>query len=201
MSKENPHISPEKYPDDLLLWRQIKNGDKAGMEGLYVRYTQQLFRLGMSIKANRSFIKDCIHDVFLNIWKYRHSLKDTDNVKLYLFKCLSHKIQKEIGKDKKRFGQESPDLYETLLYADAIGSDQAFDQVDEGKRLRLLRALESLPTRQHEVIQLLFFESQSYEETSKIMGINVQSVYTLAWKAISNLRKSLISLFVFLLWM
>lgn len=86
MDKGNTSKNPGLYSDDLLLWEQIKNGEKAGMEGLYLKYTQQLFKLGMSIKGDRSFIKDCIHEVFVNIWQYRLSLKETDNVKLYLFK-------------------------------------------------------------------------------------------------------------------
>jgi RNA polymerase sigma factor (sigma-70 family) len=155
----------------------------------------------MSIKANRSFVKDCIHEVFLNIWKYGHSLKDVDNVKLYLFKCLSHKIQKEIKREKSRFVQGAFDPYETLLYAEVMESDMGSDRLDERKRSRLADALEKLPMRQHEVIQLLFFENHSYEETSQIMGINVQSVYTMAWKAVSNLKKSFIMLCLCLLCM
>jgi DNA-directed RNA polymerase specialized sigma24 family protein len=70
--------------------------------------------------------------------------------------------------------------------------------VDEKKRSGLMAALEKLPMRQKEVIQLLFFESHSYEDTSNIMGINIQSVYTLAWKAISNLKKTILSLLLML---
>ncbi|MEX2565058.1 MAG: sigma factor-like helix-turn-helix DNA-binding protein, partial [Cyclobacteriaceae bacterium] len=49
-----------------------------------------------------------------------------------------------------------------------------------------------------EVIHLLYYENCSYEDISKIMGINVQSVYTLAWKAIANLKRrfALIGLFL-----
>lgn len=197
MFKENAQ-NTGNYPDDLLLWQQIKNGERAGMEGLYVKYTQQLFGLGMSIKGDRSFIKDCIHEVFVNIWQYRHSLNDTDNVKLYLFKCLSHKIHKEVGKDKKRYGQESIGHYEALLTVDSVEPDLTNNQIDEKKRSGLMAALEKLPMRQKEVIQLLFFENHSYEDTSKIMAINVQSVYTLAWKAISNLKKTILSLLLML---
>jgi RNA polymerase sigma factor (sigma-70 family) len=194
MAHENSNKSLVDYADDAVLWEQVKNGDKLGMEGLYVKYAHQLFRLGMSIKNDRSFIKDCIHEVFLNIWQYRHSLKDTDNVKLYLFKCLSNKIYKDVGKDKRRYGQESIDSYEASLTEDILEYEQGSNQIDEKKRLALMNAMAALPMRQKEVIQYLFFEAQSYEDTSKIMGINVQSVYTLAWKAISNLKKKLMVL-------
>ena len=50
----------------------------------------------------------------------------------------------------------------------------------------------AIPARQREVIHLLFFEGQSYEEIADIMGIHVQSVYTLAWKALTALKKRLV---------
>src|SRR5690606_12479043 len=61
---------------------------------------------------------------------------------------------------------------------------------------KLAMALGELPFRQKEVIQYLFFENFSYEETSILMGINLRSVYTLAWKAIANLKKILLSIFI-----
>ena len=199
MTHKNPHKSSKDYADDAVLWEQIKNGNKSGMEGLYIKYTQQLFNLGMSIKNDRSFIKDCIHEVFVNIWGYRSSLKHTDNVKLYLFKCLSNKVRKEISKDKRRYSQESIDDYEVSQVVNISVADIYPNQIDEKKRLALMAALEKLSARQKEVIQHLFFENQTYEEVSEIMGINVQSVYTLAWKAISNLKKRLVFLWACLM--
>jgi len=191
---DSADIVPQGHPDDAYIWQQIKNGEKAGMEGLYLKYSQQLFKFGISIKGDRNFIKDCIHEVFVNIWKYRESIPATDNVKLYLFKCLSNRIYKEIAIDKRRYSQVSIDHLEISEAGDAIDSDTAFSEIGDKKRIRLLNALENLPTRQKEVIQLLFFENETYEDTSIIMGINVQSVYNLAWKAISNLKKKILVL-------
>src|SRR5690554_1357679 len=154
MATENSYKDINNHAEDTILWQQVKNGNKAGIEGLYVKYSQHLFRLGMSIKNDRSFIKDCIHEVFVNIWGYRNSLKDTDNVKLYLFKCLSNKIHKEIGKDKRRYSQESLDYHEAT---DVFVADTHPDQIDEKKRRALMAAFEKLSARQKEVIQHLFF--------------------------------------------
>ncbi|WP_158856504.1 RNA polymerase sigma factor [Lunatibacter salilacus] len=192
MYKDRLADKPNHILDDIQVWDQIKAGERAGMEALYIKYAQELFRLGMSIKGDRSLVKDCIQEVFLNLWQYQHTVKTTDNVKLYLFKCLSNKIHKEVGKDKKRYGNLIPEMEENLAY------DQGQEQENSiEKRKRLAEVLNSLPARQHEVIQLLYFENHSYENTSAIMGINVQSVYTLAWKAIASLKKgfALISIF------
>lgn len=193
MYKETSRDNPGLAPDDAKLWIQIKEGERAGLEALYIKYTQELFRLGMSIKGDRSMVKDCIQEVFLKIWQYRHTIKATDNVKLYLFKCLSNKIHKEVGKDKKRYGHLNSEWEDKLFNEQEAEVGSSFE-----KRKNLMEALESLPARQHEVIHLLYYENHSYEDISIIMGINVQSVYTLAWKAIANLKKrfALIGLFL-----
>jgi RNA polymerase sigma factor (sigma-70 family) len=67
-------------------------------------------------------------------------------------------------------------------------------QREKALQVKLASALEKLPMRQKEVVQYLFFENFSYEEVSKMMGINLRSVYTLAWKAVSSLKKHIVSL-------
>ena len=62
-------------------------------------------------------------------------------------------------------------------------------QTTRENKLKILKSLEKLPARQKEVLHLLFDDGFSYEETAEIMGINVRSVYTLAWKGISSLKK------------
>ena len=68
----------------------------------------------MSIKQDKSLIKDCIHDVFLTVWNSRNRLGNTDNIKLYLFKCLSNRIYREVGRDKKRYSTQTLDDYEEV---------------------------------------------------------------------------------------
>lgn len=194
MYKGKPCAGPDQNTDDATYWRQIQNSDRAGMEVLYVKYTQELFRLGMSIKGDRSLVKDCIQEVFLKIWQYRHTIKATDNIKLYLFKCLSNKIHKEVGKDKKRYGHLNAELGDDLHYEQETEVGNLLE-----RRKSLMEAMESLPARQHEVIHLLYYENHSYEDISIIMGINVQSVYTLAWKALANLKKRFVLMVLFLL--
>tara|TARA_R110000744_G_scaffold336891_3_gene442166 strand:- start:1032 stop:1637 length:606 start_codon:yes stop_codon:yes gene_type:complete len=189
MYKEKSYDNSVQTGDDAEYWKQIKKGERVGLEALYIKYTQELFRLGMSIKGDRSLIKDCIQEVFFNIWEYRNTVKTTDNVKLYLFKCLSNKIHKEVGKEKKRYGFFNLELEDQL--SSETEADKEINNVKESKNLTLMKSINSLSSRQREVIHLLYYENHSYEDTSIIMGINVQSVYTLAWKAIANLKKSL----------
>lgn len=188
-------VNPNKYQlSDSLLWDQLKNGEKAGLEGIYLKFSPELFRYGMAIKSNRSFIKDCIQELFIDLWKYKNSLGETDNVKLYLFRSLSNKIFKEVSREKKRCKEDEVFSHEYIFLEGSVEDSLISIQGNEKIQLKLRIALEGLPTRQRQVIQHLFFESHAYEETSKIMGINIESIYTLAWKAIRSLKKSILVL-------
>lgn len=198
MYKEKSYENTIPTANDAENWELIKNGERVGLEALYIKYTQELFRLGMSIKFDRSLVKDCIQEVFFDIWEYRYSVKTTDNVKRYLFKCLSNKIHKEVGKDKKRYGFLNLDLEDHLF--SETDSEKENSSLKDPKRNELMKAIGNLSSRQREVIHLLYFENHSYEDTSIIMGINVQSVYTVAWKAIASLKKYLTSIGIFMLY-
>ena len=198
MQAQETHILNECLQDDGLLWSQLIEGDKAGLEMIYRRYSHQLFRYGMAIKSNRSFIKDCVHELFVDLWKYRKSLKRTDNVKIYLFKSLSNKIVKEVSRDRRIFLDQEISECETVGLEESVEEKLIVHQFNERLQQRLKVALEELPVRQREVIQLLFFEKLSYEATSKVLGITVDSSYTLAWKAISRMKKAIL-VFVFLI--
>ena len=189
MQSQTTELYPDTLPSDGELWNQLREGDKRGLEKLYLRYLHELFRYGMGIKPNRSFIKDCIQELFVDLWRYRGRISQTDNVKIYLLKSLSNKVLKGISEDKKMFLDHRMSQIDWANLEDSVEQKFIDLQRDELLQRRLEGALGTLPLRQREVIQLLFFEKLSYEDTSKILGITIDSSYTLAWKAINRMKK------------
>lgn len=197
-----PNLKPKFLQDCSLeagtFWNQLKNGEKEGLERLYITFSAELFRYGMAIKPNRSFIKDCVQELFVDLWKYRRTLRQTDNVKIYLLKSLSNRILREVSKDKQIYRNDEISDFESVFLEESAEEKIINLQRNESLQEKLSHALDKLPIRQREVIQLLFFEKMPYEEVSKILGITIDSSYTLAWKAVNSLKKSILIL-VFLL--
>ncbi|WP_215225604.1 RNA polymerase sigma factor [Echinicola shivajiensis] len=181
-------------------WEDLRNGDKSGLKAIYSFYVEDMYRYGMAILNNKSFVKDCVQEVFISLWKYRKNLREETNVKQYLFKSLSNKIQKEVAKESKLYHSNEIDKFEFNLVTESFERQIIDEQQRSSIQKKLSKSLSSLPSRQREVIHLLFFEELTYEEVSKLMGINIRSVYTLAWKAISSLKKSLIVFIVAILY-
>lgn len=188
--QENP-ISLQNWDD---FWLLLRKGDRKGLEGIYRLFSHELFKYGLALVNDEAFIQDCIQEVFIDLWKYHQNLQKADNVKVYLFRSLSHKIYRESKKRSKwkweELGEDGPHpLSVESKEGELIGMQQ-----ERSLQIKLAAGLEKLPLRQKQAIQLLYFEQFSYEEVSKMMGINLRSVYTLAWKAIGSLKKYVVSM-------
>ena len=178
----------ERY-EEILYWQQLKEGDSKGLEGLYLMFSRELFRYGMAVEPDRNLIKDCIQELFIDLWKYKKTLKTTNNVKVYLCKSLSNRIFRELHLEKRRREHDPDEVCESLYGSENRQFWEEDNPLEEQKH-KLQDALINLPARQREIIQLVFFEKLSSEEVSEKMGIGVQSVYTLTWKAITRLKQS-----------
>ncbi|WP_209331200.1 RNA polymerase sigma factor [Lunatimonas salinarum] len=177
-------------------WELLRQGEKEGLAMIYDAYAGDMFRLGMAIKPNSSYVQDCIHEVFESLWKYHAGLKATDNVKLYLLRSISNKVHRDLADNQGKLHSSHVEDLDGTFSINSHESDLVRDQGNEELRKRLFYAYDKLPPRQKEVIHYLFYESLSYEETSTVMNLHLKSVYNLACKAIANLRKSMI-LFLF----
>lgn len=194
-------IPKDHFPNIQAIWDLLKEGDQKGLEELYRIYVDDLFRFGFSICPDEDLVKDSIQEVFLDIWQYRENLVCPENGKFYLFRSLSNRIKRELGKKSKRMVGELenlriPELAETSFEEVIIGLENQSFHAN-----KLSKAFDRLTIKQREIIHLIFFENLSYLEVSKIMEINLRSAYTLAWKALGALKKELLSVVLFIIFL
>ncbi|MDP4215034.1 MAG: sigma-70 family RNA polymerase sigma factor [Bacteroidota bacterium] len=191
------------YIDDLHhmtagVWGQMAGGDKEAFLTLYQSHYHALFRYGFSISIDRELTKDCIQELFLEIWNTRHTLnKDVINVQSYLFTWLRRKMSRELSrlaKDKlaDELRLELPVMessYEELLIA--------FQQSEE-KKMQLREALKKLTKKQLEIVRLKFFENLSYRTIATQTSLTPRTIYNLIYEAIRHLRESMKLLLILL---
>lgn len=171
---------------DLL----IQHGDRAALKAIYFSYARLLFNYGMHVTQNKDLVKDCIQDLFLELLKHHSSLSKTSSIKFYLYKALRRKI---VYGEKKALRQLSSKAYvsDTEDAEVFFEFSETVEQNEALKRKKILQSVQSLPKRQQEVIQLIFFENLSRDEVCEILKIDINYLYTITWKAIKSLRKAL----------
>jgi RNA polymerase sigma factor (sigma-70 family) len=166
-------------------------GNPDAFLALYENHYQSLFSYGFSISADREMIKDCIQEMFMEIWKTRMRLNHkVKNVRSYLFTWLRRNIFHELSRlnsEKNKQSLFESSLSNILPYEDLL---IAFQQNEEDK-CNLQSSLKNLSRGQMEVIRLKFFENLSYIEIAEKTSLSIRTVYNLIYEALGHLKKSM----------
>jgi len=173
---------------DYLLWKRIKTGETKAFHELYLQYADILFSFGSIYSKDKELVKDCIHDLFFDLYKYRKNLSDNDNIRNYLFKSLKRKIQlPRNGKLNLIYSSKIQDENEHKL----TSSDDELLEENEENLARIKKAIDQLSDRQQEVLTLRFQLGLSYSEIAKLLEISVESARTLIYRSVKTIREEL----------
>jgi RNA polymerase sigma-70 factor (ECF subfamily) len=144
--------------------------------------------LGLKLGADSDTIKECIQDVFNDLWTYRQSLSDIESFEAYLKTSLKRRIFKILNKiDKNKIVNDALILEQELSvqsYEDVLIEQQS----KHTSRNELLKTLSLLSPRQKEVILLKYFEEMSYVEIADKMSVQVDTVYKILHEALKKLK-------------
>jgi hypothetical protein len=75
-------------PTSLTLWQQYKLGDPEAFAQLYGDYVQVLYAQGLRVTPDAGLVKDCIHDLFVELWRDRQRVPESAAVPEYLAQAL-----------------------------------------------------------------------------------------------------------------
>lgn len=171
-------------------WRAFISGNDEAFEDIYRLYIDRLFSFGMKYNTDRDLVKDCLQDVFANIYYYRANLNSEANPLSYLFTALRNSIFAKIKKENKERGLP----YEIdHLFMLEWSPETTWIKKEEDKLLiaKLQQLIKKLPTRQQEIIYLKFNEELGYEEIAEMLNISTPTCRTLVYRAIKQLRENI----------
>ena len=177
--------------NDLALWRKLKDGDQQALEKIYREQVNALLSYGKKLTKNEQLIEDAIQDLFIELWKNRNGLGDTDSIRRYLLTSLRRKIIRMIQKQSKHAGSLE---VEDLPFMATLGIDEQIMARESSaeKSQQLKMAMEQLSKRQKEVIYLKYYMELDYNDIGEIMNLNYQSVRNLAFNALKSLKNRML---------
>jgi RNA polymerase sigma-70 factor (ECF subfamily) len=170
-------------------WECMVHGDKNAFLKIYKEYYTALFHYGLSLTNDRELTKDCIQELFLDVWNTRSSIKkNVENARCYLCTWLRRKINRHRNRVEKiqpvSFTSVIADpvemSYEELLVA---------HQLTEEKKVRLNRAISKLTKKQIEIIRLKYFENLGYAAIAEKTSLTTRTIYNIIYEAIHILRE------------
>ena len=189
--RRSDHRSKEAAPTGPALWTAFVQGDESAYAQLYKHYFHELYDYGVKLCQQPDLVKDCIHDLFIDLWKSRKKKSRVVAIRPYLFKALRNIILKAKTRtpsflpiELAHYTEQVPSLEVTLIH----------HQASQKQQQRLHEALTLLTQRQREVIFLKFYSQLSYNEIASVMRISTKATYKLMSRAIALLRQKIVPL-------
>ncbi|MHA4739214.1 RNA polymerase sigma factor [Dyadobacter sp. MSC1_007] len=192
-----PFISNHsQQEEEIVLWRAMLGGDMQGYEALINRTYDLLFHYGGKFSRDRELVKDCIQDVYLEVWEKRNALSSDIPPKAYLLASLRRRMHRVSARHR----MDCMDYYNEadIVFEAEFDAEYRLIQLEEDRLLasRMTRMLNDLPKRQKEAVFLKFYNNMERDEIALIMDIHPQSVSNLlqeAFKCIKSQWKAIIT--------
>ena len=188
-----PKQSTKDHDNDQQLWSNFKAGNHDAYTTIIQRYFNPMFIYAIRLSKDQDFVKDCIQDVFYNLWKRRENISQAESIKSYLFTAIRFRIYRE-QKKWNNFDELDNDYSFDAEISIEVKLIEDQDTVELKKKLETL--LNNMPPRQKEILYLRFYENMDHSRIAQIMGLNQQVVYNLLHKSILRLRKDWGVLFI-----
>jgi RNA polymerase sigma factor (sigma-70 family) len=185
----NLFIFRPQHTDDSVLWKSFRDGDEKAFITIFDKMIKPLYAYGLRFVNDGELVKDAIQELFIEIWKNRERLGETNSIKFYLLRSLRRKLFRIKTANAKITKVSLTDeiLNETAPSPEsAIIVEQSAKETDD----RIAILLAGLTLRQREAIHLRYFEEMEYNKIAAVMDLTKQAVYNLIHKAIDSLKKS-----------
>ena len=183
---------------DLQLWERFKAGDEAAFASIYSGHADVLYGYGMKLVKDSELVKDCIQDLFIELWDSKNKLSSVRSIKAYLFKSLRRKLIARASKQRHRFVS----VMKAEMVKEATPSAEINliekQRFDEDRKV-LMKTLKKLNSKQREIIHLKYYGNLGYDEISEIMDMDKKGVYNLMAHTIKLLRQQLGGVFLIFL--
>jgi RNA polymerase sigma factor (sigma-70 family) len=183
---------------DTILWQQFREGDRQAFEELLRTYYRPLFDYGTKFLNDRELLKDCVHDLFVNLWDRRAFLGPVFNLRVYLFTTLRNRIFQQYKQNKVFVDLPAEWEANQSVTGNYIENRIIEDETDAATHAQLHRIISRLSQRQQEVIHLKFFENLTNEQIALVLNISRPAATNLLSLALKSFREQWGLLFLLL---
>ncbi|OZI06845.1 RNA polymerase subunit sigma-24 [Siphonobacter sp. BAB-5385] len=172
---------------DSDLWQAYLAGNEAALGTIAERYYATLKHYGQKFSVSEFVVKDCIQDLFLQLWQNRTQINDTLSVKHYLLKGLRNHIFMHIRSSKRMITHDLD--WELGTPENISGESILIENEAFSSRVQQLQLLmNQLSSREREAIYLHYYQNMSIGEIAEVMQVNRQSVSNFLTRAMSKMR-------------
>jgi len=167
-------------PTDGYLIERVADGDANAFEVLYHRYVRSVFGLALRRLGDRMRAEDAVQETFAAVWRSARTYRaDRGPGAPWLYAVARNAIVDRM-RAKVEPAAEVPDL----VSSEPGPADRAESSYVSW---RVHRALEELPEKEREVLELAYWSEMSQSEVAEYLHIPLGTVKTRTRSALSRL--------------
>ena len=170
----NMHQKSNRTPDQELI-ELVTRGDKSAFKEIYSRFSQVTYNLALRMLRDKEDAEEVVQEIFLQIWNKANSYDPQRGaVSTWVLN-----IARSRAIDKLRsvgYRNKNIEIDEEKVNSDIDLSSNIEDR-DESKNV-IKQALESLPEKQRNAIELVYFEGLTHVEAAEKLNEPVGTIKT-----------------------
>ncbi len=162
---------------------RCQDGERTAFEELFEIYQPRLKYYVRRLESEDGNADDILQDIWLNVFKKIHKLKDAQVFAVWLYRIARNKVYDGFRRKDRFVRLPGDDEFPVS------GSDgPVFDAEDSEK---LHRALNKLKPHHREVLTLGFIEQMPYQSIADVVGCSVGTVRSRIFYAKQSLREEM----------
>lgn len=160
--------------DDQYYIRKILDGETKAFAVLVDRYKDLVFTLALRMLKNREEAEEVSQDTFIKVFKSLGKFKGDSKFSTWIYRITYNGCLDALKKYKQEYPVVTIDEY---TERQLVTLDNAVDAMEELEQQQTIQdCLKRLPKEDSFLLTLYYYEEQSIEEISKIMGITSNNV-------------------------
>jgi RNA polymerase sigma-70 factor (ECF subfamily) len=172
---------------DVSLVESASKGDDAALRVLFARHKVRVYRFVFRFTGNRSIAEEVVSDVFLDVWRHTARFERKSQVSTWL---LGIARKKALATLRRRSELQLVNQRVLLAIEDPADTpEECLHKQDRDTTIQ--RCLEQLSPAHREIIDLVYYDEKSVDETAEIVGIPSSTVKTRMHYARSRMAKLL----------
>lgn len=169
---------------DEELVRAIQEGDVLAYEQLVTRYEHRLLSFAYRIVGSHEAAEEVVQDALFAVYKTIDRIDTARKFSSYVYEITKHAAISYLRREHHTMTlDESVSIDGEKAMYENLGRSETQGKVRE--------AVQSLPQKYRDVLQLYYFDELSYEEIAKKLDVPINTIRTHLRRAKSELAKRL----------
>ena len=178
---------------DAELMERVKDGDESSFAYLLSKHRDPLVNFMYRMVHNSAIAEELAQDVFLRVYRARHSYVATAKFTTWLYRIATHvalNFLRDGRHSRHQASLDEPDgaAGRTLRHPDPTAEDRL---VEQGRSREIRQAIAALPAKQRAAVILHKYHELDYSQIAQSLQCSESAVKSLLFRAYETLRSRL----------